>query len=93
MQVVVIQGDALFKSAQSDVNTAYEPLINRIARVMNELPGNIVVRGYTDSIPISTPRFPSNQALSKARAENVARMMRKRIVTIQVPLSDSGLGA
>ena len=91
MQVVIIQGDALFRSGHSDVNDAYISLIDRIASVMNRLPGDIVVRGYTDSIPINTPLFPSNKALSQARADNLANMIRDRIDDPQ-RISASGMG-
>jgi flagellar motor protein MotB len=58
MQVVIIQGDALFRSGHSDVNDAYISLIDRIASVMNRLPGDIVVRGYTIASRSTRPNSP-----------------------------------
>jgi chemotaxis protein MotB len=40
--------------------------------VVGQLPGEIIVEGHTDDIPINTARFHSNWDLSAARASSVA---------------------
>lgn len=77
--VVTILGDGLFRPAESAVNTGDQPLIDRIARDLARVPGQIEVVGHTDSLPIRTLRFPSNWELSRARAESVARLLATRV--------------
>jgi type VI secretion system protein ImpK len=51
------------------------PLIDRIGAILTQLPGPVLVTGHTDSVPIKTLRFPSNWALSQARAKEVANRL------------------
>ena len=47
-----------------------------MGQALAEQPGDIVVEGYTDSIPPGFGgRFPTNQALSEARAETAASIL------------------
>ena len=81
LAVLVIKGTApeLFRSAKADVNTEYEPLIAAIAAVIlenTEITGRITVIGHTDSVPVqSSNPFQSNQGLSEARAETIAKLL------------------
>ena len=43
--------------------------------------GQVLITGYTDSIPIQTARFPSNYHLSQERAEAVQKMIDPRLTT------------
>ena len=81
LSVVVVQASnpELFRSAKADMNSDYDPLIASIARVIVEnieFVGGVTVVGHTDSIPVqrSNP-FQSNQGLSEARAETIARVL------------------
>ncbi|UXH78528.1 type VI secretion system protein TssL, long form [Roseateles amylovorans] len=69
--VIRIAGDGLFETGSAVVSAADEPLLLRIAKVLNERPGSVLITGHTDAQPISNARFPSNWALSQARAEVV----------------------
>ncbi|HWK66936.1 MAG TPA: type IVB secretion system protein IcmH/DotU [Rhizobiaceae bacterium] len=78
---LVIQGSnpELFQSSRAQLTAGFEPLIGAIARVIrenDELIGNIVVVGHTDSVPLqrSNP-LSTNQRLSEARAETIAQML------------------
>jgi len=64
-----------FKSGSATVNTAYHPLLERIAEALKTEPGHVQVTGHSDNIPIHTLRFPSNWHLSQARAEAVAELL------------------
>jgi type VI secretion system protein ImpK len=79
--VVLIRGDGLFDSGVEAIKTAFLPLMERIGEGLEETNGEILVTGHSDNVPISTRRFPSNRALSQARAEEVvselARYMSK----------------
>lgn len=74
-ETLVIQGDNLFRSAQAAVNKAFLPLLDAIGRALKQLPGKVLVTGHTDSVPIRTLKFPSNQVLSAKRAENVTKRL------------------
>ncbi len=76
---VVIRGDGLFASGSIRVKEKIVPLIQRVAVALNSVPGNVLVTGHTDSMPIRTPRFPSNWHLSQERAEAVLRILAKTI--------------
>ena len=77
--LVRIRGDGLFASAAATVDRAAEPLLTRIAQALNEVPGQVIVTGHTDSEPIRTPRFPSNWHLSQERAESVTKLMARTV--------------
>jgi type VI secretion system protein ImpK len=72
---VRIAGDGLFASGSGAVKAQFLPLLSRITAAMNQLPGEIMVEGHTDNVPIRSLRFPSNWHLSRARAESVAKIM------------------
>jgi type VI secretion system protein ImpK len=73
--IVLIHGDGLFDSGVDVVRPAYLPVLARIGEGLEQTRGRIEVTGHSDNVPISTRRFPSNQSLSQARAEEVVRML------------------
>lgn len=72
---IVLDAGELFSSGSADMNEAYHPVLAKIARVLEGVPGRVVVSGHTDSAPIRTPRYPSNWHLSLARASAVANYL------------------
>ncbi|RDH89117.1 MAG: hypothetical protein DIZ77_16425 [endosymbiont of Seepiophila jonesi] len=62
-------------SGRASLDPDFFDVITRITDVVAETPGNIVVAGHTDNIPISTQRFRSNWELSSARAVTVVHAM------------------
>jgi type VI secretion system protein ImpK len=69
----------LFQSSRAQLSDGFAPLVSAIAKVIrenDELIGNIVVVGHTDSVPLqrSNP-LSTNQRLSEARAETIAEML------------------
>jgi type VI secretion system protein ImpK len=73
--VVTIRGDELFASASSTIVDDYQPLMLRIADAIRKVKGQVRVTGHSDNRPIATLRFPSNWALSQARAEQVLQIL------------------
>lgn len=69
----------LFRSARADLTPGFEPLIASIGQVIRDnadLVGGVTVVGHTDSIPVqSSNPLSSNQRLSEARAETIARLL------------------
>ncbi|WP_051340999.1 OmpA/MotB family protein [Azospirillum halopraeferens] len=75
-RVGIVIGDAiLFAPGQADLSPSGRDLLARLAPVLAATPGEVVVEGHTDAIPIATPRFPSNWELSAARAAAVVRLL------------------
>ncbi|WP_438280652.1 DotU family type VI secretion system protein [Pseudomonas alabamensis] len=69
--IVTIRGDELFASASASIKGDFQPLMQRIADAVNKVKGNVTVTGHSDNQQIATLRFPSNWALSQARADQV----------------------
>jgi type VI secretion system protein ImpK len=62
-----------FASGGVDVDAKLAPVVAALAAALDKVPGAIVVTGHADAKPSSNPKFPSNQALSAARGESVAK--------------------
>ena len=76
---IILQGDGLFDPASTVVKPRYERVIKRVAVALNEVPGKVLVNGYTDNSPIRTARFPSNWHLSQERAQAVLDMLSRHV--------------
>ncbi len=69
-------GDAiLFPIGQADLTREGRALLVYLAPLLRAAPGDLVVEGHTDSVPITSGRFPSNWELSAARAAAVVRLL------------------
>ena len=73
--MVTVLGDSLFDPGSADVARRALPLFQHVAEALNQVPGQVMVSGHTDSQPIRTLRFPSNWHLSKERAESVRQLL------------------
>lgn len=72
---VVLKGDGLFASGSDVVRSGQIPVIQTVASALQQIPGQILITGHTDDIPIRSIRFPSNWHLSKSRAEAVSNIL------------------
>nr|WP_268801248.1 DotU family type VI secretion system protein [Pseudomonas sp. BSw22131] len=73
--VVTLRGDQMFVSGSATVIDELQPLMQRIAQALRRVKGQVRVTGHSDNHPISSPRFPSNWALSQARASQVQQIL------------------
>lgn len=80
---VRIAGSGMFGSGSDSLQSTFEVPLSRVAAALNDQKGPIIIVGHSDNEPIRTARFPSNMALSLARAESVMR-------TLDGQLTDSG---
>jgi len=71
----VVLREGLFASGSGEVNAAQVPLIEAVGRALARLPGQVLVTGHTDDVPIRTLRFPSNWHLSQRRADAVREIL------------------
>lgn len=76
--VVTIRGDELFSSGSASIRDDFQPLLLRIAEAVAKVKGQVRITGHSDNQPIATLRFPSNWALSRARAEEVLQILAAR---------------
>jgi type VI secretion system protein ImpK len=75
---VTFRGDDMFVTGQAQVSPSILPLLDRIAAEIGKVPGAVQVIGHSDNRPIKTAQFSDNHALSKARADRVARELQAR---------------
>lgn len=59
---------ALFFPGTSDLKPEASEILDLAIKVLKDYKLNIVVRGHTDDVPISTRKYPSNWELSASRA-------------------------
>ncbi len=76
---VRIHGKGMFPSGRDQVNDSHLRTLQRIAEAIEAEPGNVIVAGHSDNVPIRSARFPSNWHLSLARAESVMNLMLTKI--------------
>ena len=88
---VLFRGDDMFLPGRAEVNPRSTAVLDKVAGGINEVTGSVDIVGHTDNLPIATPEFPNNKALSEKRAEAVARMLRARGVDAG-RLTTSGAG-
>lgn len=66
----------LFDSGKADLRASAHAVLNKVAKVLNELPGQPVgVEGHTDNVPIMRSGWADNRALSVARANAVVNYL------------------
>lgn len=69
----------LFRSASDRLESGREPLFERIGAAIQTQKGAVSVEGHADSDRFSSLTFPDNMALSKARAQTVAQILRNQL--------------
>ncbi len=76
---VVLHGDGLFGSGLARINPQRMALLEQVGNALSGLPGQILITGHSDDVPIRTLRYPSNWHLSKARAESVSAVLADQV--------------
>tara|TARA_R110002110_G_scaffold257491_1_gene473502 strand:- start:34003 stop:35079 length:1077 start_codon:yes stop_codon:yes gene_type:complete len=69
--VIRILEQGSFSSGEDVIRPSFIPVIHKIRKILEKLPGQIIISGHTDNVPIYTSRFRSNWDLSAARAVTV----------------------
>lgn len=64
-----------FGSASAFLQPRFKPIIMKIARLVNDIPGKIQIEGHTDNQPVVQDMFENNWDLSAKRAVAVASQM------------------
>ncbi|MDG4866899.1 flagellar motor protein MotB [Guyparkeria sp. 1SP6A2] len=89
--ILRITEKASFPSGSANMQEAFEPVIDRIARELSASEDRIVVTGYTDDVPVRSGRYRSNWDLSAARAVSVLMSLRDEDIEAS-RLSARGMG-
>lgn len=70
-----VQDQLLFPSSTADLTGDGQALVASLVETIQRYDGNVSVEGHSDSRPISTPEYPSNWALSSARAIAIVEVL------------------
>jgi type VI secretion system protein ImpK len=81
----------LFKSGSDELEPGRSALFERIGRAVEAEPGQVTIEGHADSDKVSSLAFPDNVALSKARADKVAGIL-KSVLSNPGRISVQGFG-
>jgi chemotaxis protein MotB len=73
--IIRVREKASFGSGRAQLKGAFRPILERVANILKDSEGKIIIAGHTDNVPIYTERFRSNWELSAARAVSVAHEM------------------
>jgi type VI secretion system protein ImpK len=77
---VRIFNSGTFKLGKADVEPAFVSLLERIGEALNDEPGDVLVAGYTDNLPIlNRVPFASNYELSVARARAAQAIILRKL--------------
>lgn len=77
IDVITVAGDVLFSAGSATLTSSGKKELDEVARtIKSRYSGNSVrVEGFTDSDPIRKSSWPSNKALSQARADAVEKYL------------------
>jgi chemotaxis protein MotB len=73
--VLELPSAVLFPSGRSELNRRAKETLAEFAKTLKLVPGDLIVEGHTDDVPIHTERFKSNWDLSVARAFSVVEVL------------------
>ncbi|RPF55329.1 flagellar motor protein MotS [Aquisalibacillus elongatus] len=73
--VLVLQESLLFESGQAEILEGAMPFLDKVGTLLANIPNFVKVEGHTDSVPMSSYRYPSNWELSGSRASSVVRYL------------------
>jgi type VI secretion system protein ImpK len=90
--LITLTAADLFASGSASINPSYEALVHEIGRALNQVPGRILVIGHTDDQSLRSLRFKDNYELSRARALQVADLVRS-VVTDGSRIEAAGKGS
>ncbi len=72
---IELNANILFDSAEATLTDEAVSIFEDVAVILAPFENPIQVEGFTDNIPISNSKYPSNWELSSARASSVVRLL------------------
>lgn len=83
----------MFESAEASVRKEAEPILQKIAVILNNYTNNLIeVEGHTDNVPATGGAYESNDVLSMYRALYVADYIREHSNVDASHIKSSGRG-
>lgn len=70
--IIRIRERGSFAAGSARPEAKFLPVLERIAAILERLPGTVIISGHSDSTPVRGTRYRSNWELSAARAAAVA---------------------
>nr|MCR5597788.1 flagellar motor protein MotB [Lachnospiraceae bacterium] len=69
---LTLNGALLFDSGSAELKDSASGILSQIGVILERYSGSVIeIEGHTDSVPIHSARYPSNNELSDARALSV----------------------
>ncbi len=92
--IIEVAGDVLFASGQTSLQAGGKKELDKIATTLKGkyASNRIRIEGYTDSDPIKKSKWGTNEALSQARADEVAKYLSSKGVSSD-RITTVGMGA
>jgi type VI secretion system protein ImpK len=78
---VTLRATGMFASGSATIEPRYVDALQRISVEIEKEPGRVQVIGHSDNVPIRTIQFPSNFALSEARAKAAAALIASKLTS------------
>lgn len=72
---IELRDNILFESASAEVSEQAKDIFTRVSSILADTDNPVQIEGFTDNVPISTERYPSNWELSSARASSIVKWM------------------
>lgn len=72
---ITLNSSLLFPSGDALPNDAAFDIVEKVAKILAPYKNPIHVEGFTDDVPIHSPRYPTNWELSAARAASIVRLL------------------
>jgi len=73
--ITLVSDNMLFPVGEATLRAPALAILDQIAGLLRDIPNLIAIEGHTCTLPINTPRYPSNWELSAARASAVVRYL------------------
>jgi len=73
--IIRIRENGAFPSGSAYLQNQFKPIIQKVALLLNDIPGEITISGHTDDINVTNELFSNNWELSSKRAVAVATEM------------------
>jgi type VI secretion system protein ImpK len=77
--VIVLRHPGQFSSGHVELSAEARAAIEALGAALERVPGPILVRGYSDGLPVHTAQFASNRELSAARAQAAATVLAAKL--------------
>lgn len=76
--VLRIAENAAFPTKRTILTSDFAPMLDKLADVVQDVDGDIIISGHSDDKIMKTPKFKSNWEFSAARANTLAQALMKK---------------